>query len=118
VSWRETRLAGNFDILNAPFAGGLFVGDYQGLAGYGSTFIALYARVNNGDTANRTDAFADRVESGSGVPAAAGDLGAARKTTVIDWSESAQQRVGRHLAEIQESRRRQWQRWLEAAQPE
>jgi hypothetical protein len=71
VTWRETRLAGNFDLLNAPNASGLFLGDYQGLAGSGSTFVALYARVNNGDPANRTDIFADRVDASVGAAAAA-----------------------------------------------
>ena len=117
VTWRETRLAGNFDLLNAPFAGGLFIGDYQGLAGYGSTFIALYSRVNNGDSLNRTDTFADRVDSSTGVPSAIGVPSAARKASVIDWSEEAQQRVGRHLAQVQDSRRRQWQQWLESDTP-
>jgi len=112
VTWRETRLAGNFDMLNAPFAGGLFVGDYQGLVGHGSTFVALYSRVNNGDTGNRTDTFADRVDSGSGVPAAIGLQGGARKAAVVDWSESAQQRVGRHLATVQQARMRQWRNWI------
>jgi hypothetical protein len=118
VTWRETRLAGNFDMLNAPFAGGLFVGDYQGLTGYGSTFVTLYSRVNNGDTQNRTDTFADRIDSGAGVPSAIGVPDAARKASVIDWSEQAQQRVGRHLAQVQESRLRQWQRWLESNSPQ
>jgi hypothetical protein len=117
VTWRETRLAGNFDLLNAPFAGGLFIGDYQGLAGYGSTFIALYSRVNNGDSQNRTDTFADRIYSSTGVPSAIGVPRAARKASVIDWSEEAQQRVGRHLAQVQDSRRRQWQQWLESEPP-
>jgi hypothetical protein len=61
TTWRETRLAGNFDLLDAPNANGLFVGDYQGLSGAGSTFVASYVRTNTGDTANRTDVFADRV---------------------------------------------------------
>ena len=61
TAWRETRLAGNFDLLDAPNANGLFVGDYQGLTGDGSNFVASYARTNTGDTANRTDVFADRV---------------------------------------------------------
>jgi hypothetical protein len=71
VTWLETRLAGNFDLLNAPNASGLFLGDYRGLAGSGSTFVALYARVSNGDPTNRTDIFADRVDASVGAAAAA-----------------------------------------------
>jgi len=41
------------------------VGDYQGLSGDGSTFVALYTRTNSGDTLNRTDVFADRVNADS-----------------------------------------------------
>ena len=115
VAWRETRLAGNFDLLNAPNASGLFLGDYQGLTGSGSTFVALYARVNNGDAANRTDIFADRVDANVGAAAAVvAPARAAPKPAVPLWTAAAQARVGDNLAAIREQRRRQWQQWLEA----
>jgi hypothetical protein len=114
TTWRETRLAGNFDLLNAPNAGGLFVGDYQGLAGVTSTFVALYVRVNNGDTTNRTDTFADRVDSNVALVATMALPRNALKERVPTWTASAQARVGQHLAAVMELRRRQWQRWLEA----
>ena len=41
----------------APFAGGFFVGDYEGLATIGSTFVPLFVQANTGNTANRTDVF-------------------------------------------------------------
>jgi hypothetical protein len=53
-TWTETRLAGPFDLALAPNAGGLFLGDYMGLAGSGSAFLALFARTT-GDLANRTE---------------------------------------------------------------
>jgi hypothetical protein len=115
VTWRETRLAGNFDLLNAPNASGLFLGDYQGLAGSGSTFVALYARVNNGDATNRTDIFADRVDASVGAAAAA--VAPARespKEAVPPWTPAAQGRVGDNLAAVRGLRRLQWQQWLEA----
>ena len=115
VTWRETRLAGNFDLLNAPNASGLFLGDYQGLAGSGSTFVALYARVNNGDPTNRTDIFADRVDASVGAAAAA--VAPARespKEAVPLWTPAAQARVGDNLAAVRGLRRSQWQQWLEA----
>lgn len=117
ATWRETRLAGNFDLLNAPNAGGLFVGDYQGLAGVTSTFVALYVRVNNGDTTNRTDTFADRVDSNVALAATMAMPRNALKEQVPAWTAPAQARVGEHLAAVSELRRHQWQRWLESAPP-
>ena len=114
AAWRETRLAGNFDLLDAPNANGLFVGDYQGLAGDGSTFVALYARTNTADTANRTDVFADRVNgaaiASSGMPLAA----ATQKTTVPAWTRNAEQRVGQHLSVVRAARQAEWRAILAA----
>ncbi|HEX4942974.1 MAG TPA: sialidase family protein [Usitatibacteraceae bacterium] len=56
VTWTETRLAGPFDLATAPNAGGLFLGDYMGLAGSGSAFLSLFVRTT-GDLANRNDVF-------------------------------------------------------------
>jgi hypothetical protein len=53
----EEHVAGPFDMKTAPFAGGFFVGDYEGLATISSTFIPLFVQANTGNTANRTDAF-------------------------------------------------------------
>jgi BNR repeat protein len=58
IIWHENRVAGPFNLADAPNAGGLFVGDYQGLVSVGSVFVPFYAAVNNGDFANRTDVFA------------------------------------------------------------
>jgi hypothetical protein len=107
TSWRETRLAGNFDLLDAPDAGGLFLGDYHGLAGNGATFVALYSRVNTGDVANRTDVFADRVNGDeiarSGVP------GASQKTAAPVWTAEAAARVAERITSIRDKRMRKWQ---------
>jgi hypothetical protein len=53
----EEHVAGPFDMKTAPFAGGFFVGDYEGLATIGSTFVPLFVQANTGNTANRTDVF-------------------------------------------------------------
>ena len=112
-AWRETRLAGNFDMLNAPDAEGLFVGDYQGLASAGRTIVSLYSRVNNGDIANRTDIFADRTDSSSIMKMAeARAVEAVPETATGNWDEAAQRRVEHHLAEARDQRRRQWREWL------
>jgi hypothetical protein len=57
----ETHIAGSFDMLTAPFASGFFVGDYEGLANEGSTFVPFFVATNSGNTANRTDVFTTTV---------------------------------------------------------
>lgn len=64
TNWTETRLAGPFDLASAPNANGLFLGDYMGLSGSGSAFLALFARTT-GDLSNRTDVFLARAPVGS-----------------------------------------------------
>jgi hypothetical protein len=59
VTWTESHLAGPFDLLTAPFAGGYFLGDYMGLASAGGDFLALHSRTT-GDLSNRTDIFVAR----------------------------------------------------------
>lgn len=41
VNWAETAVAGPFDMMLAPQAGGLFLGDYQGLVSTGTRFIPV-----------------------------------------------------------------------------
>ena len=60
ASWgNEVRLTGSsFDIEQAPFArgpNGFFLGEYEGLSNIGDAFVPLFAIVNDGNTANRTD---------------------------------------------------------------
>lgn len=64
IAWTETRLAGPFDLATAPNAGGLFLGDYMGLAGSGSAFLSLFVRTT-GDLANRNDVFLARAAPGA-----------------------------------------------------
>jgi hypothetical protein len=54
-TWTETRIAAAFDLSVAPDAGGLFLGDYMGLASAGAGFLALHAITIDTSTANRTD---------------------------------------------------------------
>lgn len=58
VNWSETHVDGPFDLAIAPNANGLFLGDYQGLATIGNTFVPFYARTNTGNATNRTDIVA------------------------------------------------------------
>jgi hypothetical protein len=57
----ETHLAGPFDMMTAPNAGGFFTGDYQGLAASGNGFVSLTVRANDGLDSNRTDAVFTRI---------------------------------------------------------
>ncbi|MCJ7453560.1 MAG: glycoside hydrolase [Steroidobacteraceae bacterium] len=118
ATWRETRLAGNFDLRIAPDASGLFVGDYQGLTGFGSTFIALYVRTNNGDVTNRTDVFSDRLDTSTLAAARAASLPSARPLRPPAWTASAQARVSRNLSDIRAMRQREWQQWLDTIDPD
>jgi hypothetical protein len=54
----ETHVAGAFDLKTAPDAEGFFVGDYQGLAAIGSSFVPFFVQTNSGNLGNRTDVFA------------------------------------------------------------
>lgn len=58
-NWTETRLTPqSFDMRGAPFAGGYFIGDYEGLASAGSSFLPFFVQVNTANPTNRTDVFA------------------------------------------------------------
>ena len=41
--WRESRVAGPFDLAPAPLSEGLFLGDYQALVAIGDLFVPFYA---------------------------------------------------------------------------
>jgi len=71
ATWRESRVAGPFDLGIAPFATGLFLGDYQALVATGDAFVPFYAAVNDGNLANRTDVFASLVTSPGAASASA-----------------------------------------------
>ena len=51
----------SFDMDTAPFARGLFLGDYEGLANNGNAFKSFFVQTNSGNTANRTDVFATTI---------------------------------------------------------
>jgi len=56
VNWQESAVAGPFDLDYAPYARGLFLGDYQGLTSMGSISEPFFVMTNN-STSNRTDVF-------------------------------------------------------------
>jgi len=62
ATWSESRLGGPFDMHQAPYARGYFVGDYQGLDSQGGAFRPLFALASPGSPAtfpnpNPTDVF-------------------------------------------------------------
>jgi hypothetical protein len=58
LTWRESRISRPFDMAKAPTAGGLFVGDYQGLVSIGPIFIPFFVKTTEGaDTTNRNDVY-------------------------------------------------------------
>ena len=60
-SARERVTATSFDMRSAPFAGGFFVGDYEGLDSAGRTFRPVFGVANTGNQANPTDMLATTV---------------------------------------------------------
>ena len=61
ATWREQRVAGPFDMAQAPNAGGLFLGDYFGLASAAGRFIPLFVTAST-DLANLTDVYVRPIE--------------------------------------------------------
>jgi hypothetical protein len=62
IDWGdELRLTDeSFDMARAPDAGGLFVGDYQGLGAAGNSFVAFFAHPHPG---GRDSVFSRRVDA-------------------------------------------------------
>jgi hypothetical protein len=64
----DRHLAGPFDLSTAPFAGGLFIGDYEGLAASGNAFVAVFSMTNcrlAGCESNPTDIYSTRFSAGN-----------------------------------------------------
>lgn len=55
-TWRESRVSDPFDLSSAPLAGGLFLGDYQGITSLGPVFVPFFVKTT-GQTDNRNDVF-------------------------------------------------------------
>jgi hypothetical protein len=65
ATWSESRLGGPFDMHQAPYARGYFVGDYQGLDSQGNVFVPLFTLASPGSATtfpnpNPTDEFINR----------------------------------------------------------
>ncbi|HLW12862.1 MAG TPA: hypothetical protein VKU81_09215, partial [Casimicrobiaceae bacterium] len=103
VAWAERHVAGPFDFNRAPVAeGGLFVGDYQGLASAAAEFVPLFAQTNS-DANNPTDVFASVFRSiGAGALPAAKAYRAPTATPLPmtpEWQARIGQSVRRTLSQ-------------------
>ena len=56
ITWHETHVNGPFSLSNAPFAEGLFLGDYQALVSSGSDLLPVFA-ISGAAPANPSDLF-------------------------------------------------------------
>jgi Neuraminidase (sialidase) len=65
TTWQERRLAGPFDLRVAPFAEGYFLGDYEGLAVDGTSFLAFFAAANSGNASDPTSILFRRIAPGT-----------------------------------------------------
>jgi hypothetical protein len=58
ASWDETRMTtSSFDMRTAPYAIGYFLGDYEGLDNFGTTFTPFFVQANGTHEVPLTDAF-------------------------------------------------------------
>lgn len=69
ATWEERPVGGPFDLRLAPDAGGLFVGDYQGLVGLADGFVPLFGMSGGGVGAS--DVFALPAPDAGAAPALA-----------------------------------------------
>ena len=83
VTWLESHVAGPFDLSNAPFALGLFLGDYHALTSIGTTFVPFFVQSNSGNLANRTDVFASLVNSAGTAAKSAAEFAAGRGAPML-----------------------------------
>jgi hypothetical protein len=66
VTWSERRIASAFELNKAPKAGGLFLGDYQGLTSVRSKFVPFFVKTTHGNPLdNRSDVYSKLVTSAS-----------------------------------------------------
>ena len=73
-TWKETRVAGPFDMRNAPIARGYFIGDYQGLAHNQSSFLPFFVRTNFNNTDDQTSIVETLKPVANGGPLETGNL--------------------------------------------
>ncbi|TMH60230.1 MAG: exo-alpha-sialidase [Betaproteobacteria bacterium] len=86
ATWNESHVSGPFDFITAPFAEGLFLGDYQALTSVGNTFVPFYVTTNHASPGNLTDVFATLLTSSAVTPSSAQ---AARQAPILHTMRAA-----------------------------
>jgi hypothetical protein len=61
ATFSESHIAGSFNELAAPNAGGFFLGDYEGLGPVGTSFLPFFVQAVPGTAADPTNVFATTV---------------------------------------------------------
>lgn len=84
ITWREAHVAGPFDYAVAPFANGLFIGDYMALGVRGSEFLPFFATTNSGEIGNPSDIRIAFVEESGTLATAAKRAGAEYAVRTIE----------------------------------
>ena len=104
LTWTETAVTRGFDLARVPtVTGGYFLGDYQGLASAGNTWLPLVVLPGN-SAANRSDVYAMRLEAGAAaaqagatVHAARAEIAQALATGHASFSQSRSAAIGRAM---------------------
>jgi hypothetical protein len=106
LAWREMRIANPFDIATAPVADGYFLGDYQGLATAGSTFLPFFALATGGAD-NRAD-VAIAVSGGVSTAKALEVEVQARAAPPLQITSELEQRISDNVKRTMEARVPGW----------
>jgi hypothetical protein len=101
--WTESHLSGAFDLDLAPLSGGLFLGDYQGLASAGSQLLPFFIQPSGSGKPGHTDVFLASPQSvmNANARARAKEFAAMRAPVLEitrDWRERMQERIRLTLA--------------------
>ena len=100
VHWSEQHIAGPFNLDLAPYAEGLFLGDYQSLTVIGQAFVPFFVQTNNQGLANPTDSYV--------LPPQAVPLALTRHITnmalpaptTVELDVAARQRIREHIRQF------------------
>lgn len=103
ANWNETRLASPFDLALAPNAGGLLLGDYQGLTASANGVLALFVQTTRDGTANRTDVFRRNVAGATPLARFAAVAQPAPTAPGADFAARVGANVERNLRVLRES---------------
>ncbi|MGB2817872.1 MAG: sialidase family protein [Burkholderiaceae bacterium] len=107
TTWTEHRISPTFDLATAPFARGLFLGDYQGLASADNVFVPVHVRTT-GDPANRTDVYAVAARSLPALSAPPDTARALRAQGANEPNAEFRQRVHENIVRMMERRVAGW----------